>query len=41
MPVASVMTAVHRDHLLLASNGQWPEIQPVVSRGQIVSVDFL
>ena len=40
MPVASTMTAVHRDHLVLASNAQWPDIQPLVSQGQIVSADL-
>ena len=40
MPVPSVMTAVHRDCLVLASNAQWPEIQHLVSRGQIVSADL-
>ena len=40
MPVASAMTAVHRDRLTLASNAQWPEIQSLTSRGQIVSADL-
>ena len=40
MPVASAVAGVHRDRLLLASNAQWPEIQPLMSRGQIVSTDF-
>ena len=39
VPVASATTAVHRDRLVLASNAQWPEIQPLVSQGQIVSSD--
>ena len=38
--VASAMTAVHGDHLVLASDIQWPEIQPLVSRGQIISADL-
>ena len=37
MPVASAMTGAHKDHLVLASNTQWPKIQPLVSQGQIVS----
>ena len=39
-PVASAMTAVHRDHLIPASNAQWLEIQQPVSQGQIVSTDL-
>ena len=39
VPVASAMTAVHRDHPFLASNPEWSEIQPSVSQGQIVSAD--
>ena len=27
MPVASTMTAVHRNHLVLASNTRWPDMQ--------------
>ena len=38
--VASVITAVHRGRLVLASNAQWPEIQPPVSQGQIISTDL-
>ena len=34
------MTTIHRDCLVLASNAQWPEIQPLVSQGQIVSSDL-
>ena len=34
------MTAIHKDRLIRASNTQWPEIQPHVSRGQIISVDL-
>ena len=37
VPVASAMTAVHRDRLVLASNAQSLEL---VSRGQIVSADL-
>ena len=40
MPIASAMTAAHRDHPAVASVVQWPEIQPIVSRGQIVSADL-
>ena len=37
VPVASTMTVVHRDHLVLASiNARWPDIQPLVSRGHVV-----
>ena len=38
VPVASAMTVVHRDHLVLASNARWPDIQPLMS--QIVSADL-
>ena len=34
MPVASAMTAVHRDRLVVASNAQWSQIQPLMFRGQ-------
>ena len=40
-PVARAMTTVHRYRLVLVSNVQWPEIQRLVSRGQIVSADLL
>ena len=40
MLVASAMTAVHRDHLVLASNGQLPLTQPLVSQGQIISAEL-
>ena len=40
VPVASAITTVHRDCLILASNVRWPEIQPLVSWGQIVSTDL-
>ena len=36
MPIASAMTATHRDCPAVASVAQWPLIQPLVSRGQIV-----
>ena len=35
------MTATHRDTAAVASVAQWPEIQPLVSRGQIVSADLV
>ena len=41
MPVASTMAGTLRDCPVLASVAQWPEIQPVVSRSQIVSTDLL
>ena len=37
MPIASATDGGHRDCPVLASVAQWPEIQPLVSRGQIVS----
>ena len=40
MPVASATAGGHRDCLVLGSVAQWPEIQPLVSRGQIVSADL-
>ena len=40
MPITSAMTAVHRDRPAVASVAQWPEIQPLVSRGQIISADL-
>ena len=39
-PVASAITAVHGDRLILASYVRWPEIQPPVSQGQIISADL-
>ena len=39
VPVASALTGAHRNHQVLASNAQQPEIQPLKSRGQIVSAD--
>ena len=40
MPIGSTMTVVHRDHLVLASNNWWPDVQPLVFQGQIVSADL-
>ena len=40
MPIASAMTAAHRDSPAVASVAQWPEIQLLVSRGQIISADL-
>ena len=40
MPIASAMTAAQRDRPAVASVAQWPEIQLLVSRDQIVSVDL-
>ena len=40
VPVASALTGAHRDCLFLASFAQQPEIQHLVSRGQIVSADL-
>ena len=40
MPVASTLTGAHGDTLILASFAQQPEIQRLVSRGQIVSADL-
>ena len=41
VPIASAMTAAHRDCSAVAFVAQWPEIQPLVSQGQIVSADLL
>ena len=41
MPVASATAGAHRDCPVLTSVTQWPEIHPLVSRGQIVSADLL
>ena len=41
VPVASAMTAVHRDRLVLGSYASRPKIQPLESQGQIVSADLL
>lgn len=40
IPAAGALAGVHIDHLLLASNAQRSEIQPLVLQGQIVSADF-
>ena len=40
VPVASALIGTHRDYLIVASFGQEPEIQRLVSRGQIVSTDL-
>ena len=40
MPIASATAGGHRDCPILASVAQWPEIQPPVSQGQIVSADL-
>ena len=41
VPIPSVMTAAHRDRpALRASVAQWPEIHPLVYRGQTVSADL-
>ena len=40
VPVASALTATHRESLIVASFGQEPEIQRLVSQGQIVSADL-
>ena len=40
VPVASVLTGTHRDCRIVASFGQEPGIQRIVSRGQIVSADL-
>ena len=37
MPIASAMAGAHRDRVVVVSNTQWPEIQPLVSQDQIVS----
>ena len=37
VPAASA----HKDCLVLTSNTQWPEIQPIMSQGQIVSAKLL
>ena len=41
VPVASTLTITHRDRLFLASFTQQPEIQHVVSQGQIIFTDRL
>ena len=36
VPISSAMTGVHRNYLILASNAQCSEIQPLMLRGQII-----
>ena len=38
--VVSAMTAIHRDHLVLALYAAWPGLQPLMPQGQIVSGDL-
>ena len=40
VPVASATASAHRDYPVLAPVTQWPEIQPLVSRSQIISADL-
>ena len=40
VPIASAVTGIHRDCLVLAPNIQRPEIQSLMSRGQIVSTNL-
>ena len=41
VPIAIAMTAAHRDRPAVASvTHAMPEIQPLVSRGQIISTDL-
>ena len=40
VPVAGATDGGHGDCPVLASVAQWPEIQSLVSRGQIVSADL-
>ena len=40
VPIANALSGTHRDCLIVASFGQEPEIQCLVSRGQIVSNDL-
>ena len=40
VPVASATAGGHRDYPVLASVAQWPAIQSLVSRGQIISADL-
>ena len=41
VPVARATAGCHKDCQVLAPVAQWPEIQPLVSRGQIVSAYHL
>ena len=40
VPIASALIGIHRDCLIVASFGQEPEIQLLVSQGQIVSANL-
>ena len=40
VPVPSATAGGHSDCPVLASVAQWPKIQPLVSRGRIVSTDL-
>ena len=40
VPVASTLTCAHRECLIVASFTQEPEVQRLVSQGQIVSADL-
>ena len=40
MPIASAMTAAHKDCPAVASVGQWPEILHLLPQGQIASADL-
>ena len=40
VPVARALTGTHRDCLIVVSFGQKPEMQRLVSQGQIVSTDL-
>ena len=40
MPIASAMTATHRDRPAIASVVLWPEILHLLPRGQIASADL-
>ena len=40
MPIASTMTAAHRDCPAVASVDQWPDILHLLPQGQITSADL-
>ena len=40
VPIASAMTATHRDRPAVASVAQWPEILHLLPRGPIASADL-
>ena len=40
MPIASAVTAAHKDRPAVASVGQWPEIPHLLPQGQIASADL-